>query len=547
MSIVSEFLGALEFDVCVIGAGPAGIAVALECDAKGLSTLLIEAGGLKPGRTKPTPDDIMDERCHAPLHIATRQSFGGTSWAWGRHCVPFDPIDFETRPYVPESGWPIGYDDMSRWYEAAASYLDCGSSDFLLPASGWEDLDGFSVEPIERMSRLSNFAVAYRDRIERSRRTWLCHGKAVVGLDLDLTGERVVGLRVAGASGPQSAPRARLYVLAGGGLRTTQLLMNLQMEWPQHFCGSDGPLGRYYMGHIGGEIATIVFKVGDDATDFLYKVDAQGIYCLRRFRLDDDKQKSGHMLNTVFMLRTPPLADYRHQSGALSLIHLCALTPALRNYLRPGRMRGAGQDDISVGLGKHLGNVLKNPVATASELQELLRQKFFLKNKVPIVLGNRSGRFALRYNAEQIPSPESRVRLNDRLDRFGAPSLSVDFRFTEEDARSVVRAHEALDYSLQTSARGYLEYWYPPEERLAAVLALASDGYHQVGTTRMRASPRQGVVDPDCRVHGIQNLFIASSSVFPTTGHANPTFPMVALALRLAEHLGRLSSRVRGL
>jgi choline dehydrogenase-like flavoprotein len=295
------------------------------------------------------------------------------------------------------------------------------------------------------------------------------------------------------------------------------------------------------MGHIGGEIATIVFNVKDDAAEFLYKVDRQGIYSLRRFRLEDDKQKSEHMLNTVFLLRTPPLADYRHQSGALSLILLCSLTPAISKHLRPRRVRGAGREDVPVDLREHIGNILKSPASTASELQELFRQKFFLKSKIPIVLGNRSGRYALRYNAEQMPNPESRVRLKDSLDRFGTRSLSIDFRFTEEDARSVVRAHEALDHSLRASGKGHLEYWYPQEERLAAVLALASDGYHQVGTTRMRTSPRQGIVDSDCRVHGINNLFIASSSVFPTTGHANPTFPMVALAVRLAEYLVRLS------
>ncbi len=117
------------------------------------------------------------------------------------------------------------------------------------------------------------------------------------------------------------------------------------------------------------------------------------------------------------------------------------------------------------------------------------------------------------------------------------PRLRVDFRYTEADALSALRAHEKLDEYLRATGIGRVEYQVPKEERVARVLAQASDGYHQTGTTRMGLDPAKSVVGPDCAVHDVRNLYVASCSVFPTSGHANPTLLATALAARLAEHL----------
>ncbi|MBV8400230.1 MAG: GMC family oxidoreductase [Acetobacteraceae bacterium] len=531
--------GDLAFDVCVVGAGPAGLAVALQCEARGLSVVVIEAGGRRPHRrgSMLNQSDILNEQYHHSLNVTTRHAFGGTSWAWGGHCVPFDAIDFEQRPYVAESGWPISCEEMRRWHKAAAMYLDCGEPRFETHAPGWQGLHGIDVETIDRKSRSPNLARAYGRHISISQRIWLCLEKPVIGLELDWTGERVVGVRIQAGTSSRLAQMARLYVLAGGGLESTRLLLDVQRDWPRHFGGDDGPLGRYYMGHIGGELATIVFNAEADATEFLVKIDPNGVPTLRRFWIQHTTQRSEHILNTAFMLRTLPFADHRHGSAALSLLALGLPAPLVRNGISPHRLHGHFQKKVRLSGRRHLRNLLKNPALTASEFKQIIQHKFLLDTGVPIIVRNKFGRYALRYHAEQVPNPESRVWLADRSAPFGAPPLSIDFRYTEQDADSVVRAHEVLDRALRASGRGRLEYWHPPEERLAAVLAQATDGYHQVGTTRMHLDPRQGVVDPDCRVHGVRNLFVASSSVFPTTGQANPTFTIAALAARLASHL----------
>jgi choline dehydrogenase-like flavoprotein len=168
----------------------------------------------------------------------------------------------------------------------------------------------------------------------------------------------------------------------------------------------------------------------------------------------------------------------------------------------------------------------------------ILRDRYLTRPRRPsFLVRNRDGRYALHYHAEQEPNPDSRILLIDEADRYGLPRVAIDFRFTEGDARSVVDSHHVLDAALRANAVGRLEYWYPQEQLRERVLAQASDGLHQAGTTRMGQNPKDSVVDADLKVHDVANLHVASSSVFPTTGQANSTFLAVALAVRLASHL----------
>ena len=155
------------------------------------------------------------------------------------------------------------------------------------------------------------------------------------------------------------------------------------------------------------------------------------------------------------------------------------------------------------------------------------------------LLVNPSRRYALHYFAEHAPNPDSRVTLCGKTDALGIPRLRIDLRYTDIDARSVLNNHVVIDGWLRGTGLGCLEYRLPEKERHAYVVAEANDGYHHVGTTRMAGDPRRGVVDSDCRVHGTSNLYIASSSVFPTSGQANPTLVIGTFAARLADHLAK--------
>jgi choline dehydrogenase-like flavoprotein len=163
-------------------------------------------------------------------------------------------------------------------------------------------------------------------------------------------------------------------------------------------------------------------------------------------------------------------------------------------------------------------------------------RRFLLYRKVPgFFQYAASNVYPLHYHAEQVPNPDSRVSLADDVDALGMRRLRIDLRYSDQDVDSVVRAHRHWDEYLRAHACGHLEYL--SDDPIAHVWAQARDGFHQAGTTRMSASPADGVVDRDCRVHGVANLYVAGSSVFVTSSQANSTFTAVAFALRLADHL----------
>jgi choline dehydrogenase-like flavoprotein len=192
-----------------------------------------------------------------------------------------------------------------------------------------------------------------------------------------------------------------------------------------------------------------------------------------------------------------------------------------------------------VNIEQHLSNILTDPVGTVSGLAEILRQRAERDRRPPgLFYANPRRIFALRYHSEQVPNPDSRVTLTDRLDANGVPLPRIDLRFTDQDIDSVVAAHRLLERLVPEARWGRLSWMCPPSDAAAYVRSQARDGYHQIGLTRMSNSPRDGVVDSNLAVHGLRNLWVASTGVLPTGSQAHPTFAAVALALRLADHLG---------
>jgi choline dehydrogenase-like flavoprotein len=220
------------------------------------------------------------------------------------------------------------------------------------------------------------------------------------------------------------------------------------------------------------------------------------------------------------------------------LVFLALATPAIGRRLVSEAIRISHLGSSSRDYIQHLLNVLRSPRITAVEIWQVLRDRYLSEPAKPgFIVRNESGRYALHYHAEQRPNPDSRVTLADCVDDLGVPRIKIDLRYQAEDADSVLKAHAHVGASLAESGLGRLEHWYPEGERFERVMVQATDGFHQLGTTRMSICAQHGVVDKHCRVHGIDNLYVASTSVFPTSGQANPTFAAIALALRLARRL----------
>jgi hypothetical protein len=521
------------YDVCVVGAGPSGLTVALECEAAGLSVLLVEAGREQMQIEGLGDVEILDAARHPSLEVVTRSGLGGTSSIWGGRCVPFDDVDFERRSFVPNSGWPLSHDEIKPWYRKACEYLDCGTGEFSSPAPWWNE-EGVVAQSVERLSAQPRLGIRFKDRISKSRRLRVSLGYVVSALNLDDAGNSVNTISLAGGKASDSLPKARFFVLACGGLQTTRILLDLQRLSPHRFGDDGGPLGRFYMGHLTGKIASLVLNDQSNVEDFDFVRDVNGYWCRRRFSFSAKTQIEQQLLNTVFWLGNPPFHDPSHGSAAASLIYLGLALPLAGRFLSNETFafhRGMKPSPLA----RHAANILKKPLEAVGSIAALVDHRLTPDNLRPFFLRNGSGRYALHYHAEQIPSPTSRVKLTPG--HGNGDRLTIDFRFSQDDAHSVVRAHEILDKALRRSGKGYLEYYQRAEERLTEVLAQAIDGYHQIGTTRMSEGESSGVVDRNCRVHGLDNLFLAGSSVFPTSGQANPTFLTVALASRLAEHL----------
>ena len=336
---------------------------------------------------------------------------------------------------------------------------------------------------------------------------------------------------------------AHHYVLAGGGIECARLLLHAQTNWPRKFGGVDGPLGRFYQGHIFGRIADIVFTDGSIGGSFDYFQDEEGFYTRRRITIDAETQRRHRLLNIAFLPDNPWFYDHRHGSGILSLIYLLLACEPIGRRLLPEAIRLQQIGPEPRRYLPHFANILADLPGTAVSAMRVVRQRFLQSTRKPGFVDNRKNRYPLYYHGEHAPNAHSRVRLSGARDALGLPRVAVDLRFADVDAHSVIQSHALLDAWLRRKAIGRLEYFDAPEERCARVLEQACDGYHQIGLTRMSLSPRQGVVDADCKVHDVDNLFVASSSVFPTSGQANPTLLAVAMAARLAEYIAaRLES-----
>lgn len=540
--------GPLPYDLCVVGAGPAGLSLALEAASRGLLVLVLDAGHANPAESPPdwSGSERVHPAHHAPLELATHAGLAGTTWLWGGRCVPYEAIDFEARPQVPQARWPLSEADVAPWYPAAARYVGCGTAEFRrsLPPEAADSavsrLSAFDLTQIERWAHQPRLVGRLGAQALAAQRVHLLLQTRVSAIELTPTLDAVRQLQVSRA-GQSATLRARAYVLAGGALGTTQLLLQTQARHAAQkalFGGPEGPLGRYYMGHIMGCIARVVLHQPADVRWLDFSQDPDGTYVRRRFLPTPATQRAHGLLNTSFYIDNPPFYDHRHGNPTLSAVFLgLAIGPIGRRLVAEAmRLKHIGRPPYH--WWAHSLNILRRPWRAGLDVLDILRHRYLSPVRKPgFVLRSPGGVYALDYHAEQAPNPDSRLTLKNP-----EGDLRVDFKYLPQDIESVLKAHELLDQDLRAAGLGYLDYERPPEQRHAHVFEQASDGFHQIGSTRMSADPAQGVVDRDGRVHGVANLGIASSSVFTTSGEANPTLMAVALACRQAhfwaDHLG---------
>jgi len=525
-------------EFCIVGSGPVGMALALELEQLGHDVLLLESGdrALDSKIAEASRAQILDQRRHADMSLTVCRALGGTSWTWGGRCVAYNDVDFAPRNYVPEAAWPISHDTIRPWYALASKYLLCGNDHFTIRYDR-PLVDGLTLDSVERWATTPRLIETHRDALIRSSRIRISLRTTVVGLNLSDNGGRVESLEATTPAGPRTV-KASNFILALGGVETSRFLLSVQQKHSSLFGGIDGPLGRYYMGHLSGKIATLQLRNPESVTDLDFHLDESGAWYRRRLMLTDRAQLENKLLNAVFWADNPPFYDPNHRSAVLSATFLALAFPPSGRRLLSEAIRLAHTGPRPYPLAAHLRNTILGAPAGAAEMYRVLRDRFLTKPKKPgFLVPNKGGSYALHYHAEQAPNPLSRITLTAEKDAYGMPRAAIDMRYCDQDMDSVLQSHQLLDQALRANQLGELVYWKSPEETRAWIEENAGDGFHQVGGARMGIDPSTSVVDPDLNVHGLSNLSVASSAVFPSGSQANSTLLAVALAMRLAHRL----------
>jgi choline dehydrogenase-like flavoprotein len=530
----------IDAGVCVIGAGPVGLTLALELGQRGLDVCLLERGG--SDRIEPLDGDVTGEP-FPPLASARASGVGGTAALWraalprdtrGARLVPLEPIDFEQRADVPSSGWPFDRAHLEPYYERASTLAGFGTYDG--DPRQWEDPPRL-VQPklgdaiqtgIFRFGLKTVFTQDARASIERSPEV-RCYLNAHA-LELETEDGRVTGVRAASEPGRSFRVRARVVLLALGGIENARLLLLSDVGNEQDL------VGRSLMDHPTLR-ASLVLSSPRAATRLALcdLVRKDGRLAMGYLALSEEVRRREGLLSSGFIV-VPSRPRSERGFAALDAIRARNAGPA--DFLRAA----LAADAIALGATRKLA-IRVPAVGRAARIWP----SFGLLNthgighvagwsRLPLA-GRRFHSFDVYQVIEQPPELDRRVTLGARRDGFGRPLPSLHWFVSERELTSALRTQRLLATELARAELG----------RLVTTDELAPSGevrellhpsaHHHLGTTRMSADPRQGVVDVDGRVHGSANLFVAGTSVFPTSGFVNPSLTAVALALRLADHV----------
>ena len=521
----------VEADICIVGAGAAGITLAQEFIGRPLNVCVLESGGLDfSWHAQSLYEGTNVGLPYFDLDVCQIRYFGGNTNAWGGWCRPLDPIDFEHRPWVENSGWPFPAEELKLHYRRAHGLCQI-AGDSYDPASAVAEIARprarllpFNPEKLEtsvyRFSPPTRFGRVYREKLRQARNVRCYLNANVLKIRTGDDARAVSRLEVGCLSGTRFEVAAKLFVLAAGGIENTRLLLLSNDVIPDGLGNQHGLVGRFFMEHPHTKRALIATRRSMPSA--LYGLSFRDAAVLARLSLPVSLRQKEELLN--YSCNIHPVYLGHDTAGWLAFRKLVLSIDAGRRSDPYVRFPPYGRKRLSL---REAFDITRqfDRVTIAAMLQ------YFQPNR--LIRG-----FILESKSEQAPNAESRVTLDHARDAFGLNRVKLDWRTLPIDRRTVVRADEIIDEELRRLGIGMLMPLDPAERECWP--ANLEGGWHQIGTTRAHADPKHGVVDAQGKVHGMANLFIAGSSIFPTGGAAPPTLTIVALALRLAEHLGHV-------
>ena len=507
----------IEADLVIIGGGMAGITIARELRNRRVDVIVLESGGRGPDRME-RGMDLMDEtqelnRGTGTLsgpENATREiddylvfsryrALGGAGNLWGGKCVPLDPWDFERRPWIPNSGWPFTREQLQPYYDRACDLLMLQHFDPDLaerePDRPTLKIDGernLVTIPRQHTKVTGGFGgpdfLPFKTSITDVPNIRVYLNASVTNIAVKPEGNRVDGLEIGCLNGKRHRARGRVYILVTGGIENARILLSSNDVQRDGLGNQHDLVGRYWSGHVNfgkwdeddGPNTSLHFTRLNQSLDLYSGRDRTKTWGV--LGLNTAAQRGHELPNcivTIFPLRYEPYAPSRAvaQLGTLVDGELEDLSPEVRSMD-----------------GRH---------------------------------------FPIHFKIEQISNPESRITLTAERDALGMRRVNLDWQFTEQDFDGLRRSIDFFQREMGRTSTARVAFTVKPDE----LVEVMSPARHHMGSTRMHVDPKHGVVDADCKMHGVDNLYIAGSSVFPTGGNANPTLTIVALAFRLCDHL----------
>lgn len=496
----------IRCDLCIVGAGAAGITLALSLAESGLDICVLESGGFEfAGDIQSLYDgESVGMENASPLGCRLR-FLGGTTNHWHGWCAPLQAVDFERRPWVPDSGWPIARSELDAFYARAGEFCEIGSAD--APASA--ALPSFdrakAIVGVWRFSPPTRFGSAYRQQLKDAGRVTVYLHCNVCQLVTNATASELRSLNVRTLAGKTGTVTARSYVLACGGMENARLLLLTDEVERGGLGNGSGRLGRNFLQHIEGVVARVQSNDTAAIVQAFERNDGDGGAWMAHAAISPAAQRTYGLLNTGFAIGRP--------GTEMSEAYI-----ALRNLWR-GVKSGHWPDD----LGDSIWSVVSDLDGVASDI-------YRRGNEAPAYLN-------LDIKAEQAPNAASTITLGNDRDAFGLRKIRVNWQLSAHDKRSIRRSTELIaeEFGRLDLGRIQLAEWLRSDDPMWPEHIWS--GCHHMGTTRMSDDARTGIVNTDCRAHTVANLYVAGSAVFPTGGYVPPTLTIVALALRLADHL----------
>ncbi|MBS1509718.1 MAG: GMC family oxidoreductase [Bacteroidetes bacterium] len=497
----------IEGDICIVGAGAAGISIALEWMNTPYKVILLEGGGFEyDDQVQELYNGKLTGQPYFPMKASRLHYFGGSTGHWGGMCSTFDAIDFEKRDWVHNSGWPITLKDIEPFHARVNPILDLGPNEWDVkywlkkrPTLKALPLDEKVIwSKMWQYSPPTRFGTKYKDTIVNATNIHLYTYANVVDI---VAAENIASIKevtVKNYTGKEHTVRARYFVMACCSIQNARVLLASNKQAPKGLGNDNDLVGRYFMEHPHVESGEL-WLPNSDTLD-LYRM-GKGVTESAELAVAAEKQRELKIMN-----------------GTISL------TPLEFTKNRISNIKMWSADDP------------RKSLDSFQKYNSLDKRSFFERHFMPSKLYKAYG---LLTRMEQMPNPESRVVLSDEKDALGVPRANLNWErspidkstvttiiktFAEEIGRSGVGRVRIPDFMLDKNTQDI------PTE-------LVSGGWHQMGTTRMSDDPKTGVVDINCKIHGISNLFVAGASCFTTGGAVNPTYTCVAFSLRLSDHL----------